>query len=83
MSDMERQLTHAAYNQVLTNTNVWSRDGQWIVYDVRSDPAGSVFDGTRIERVNVDTGEAQTLYESRRGRWTGARGRPPGSDRPR
>jgi hypothetical protein len=64
---MERQLTHAPHGHVLTNANVWSPDSQWIVYDVRSDPAGSQFDGNRIERVNVKTGELQTLYESRRG----------------
>jgi hypothetical protein len=64
---MERQLTHAPHGHVLTNANVWSPDIQWIVYDVRSDPAGSQFDGNRIERVNVKTGEVQTLYQSRRG----------------
>jgi hypothetical protein len=64
---MERQLTHAAHGHILTNASVWSHEGQWIVYDVRSDPAGSMFDGTRIERVHVETGEVQILYESRRG----------------
>jgi hypothetical protein len=64
---VERQLTHAPHGHILTNTGVWSPDGDWIVYDIRSDPAGATFDGTRIERVNVRTGEVQTLYESRRG----------------
>lgn len=63
---MERQLTTAAHGHVLTNANVWSSDGEWIVYDVRSDPAGSVFDGTRIERVHVATGRVEILYESQR-----------------
>ena len=27
----DRQLTHAAQGHVLTNTNVWSPDGAWIV----------------------------------------------------
>lgn len=62
---MERQVTDAAYGHVLTNAQVWSGDGRWIVYDVRSDPAGEVFDGTRIERVNVDSGAIEVLYESR------------------
>jgi hypothetical protein len=31
---------------------------------VRSDPAGSTFDGDRIEAVNVDTGAVQLLYRS-------------------
>ncbi len=64
---MPRQLTHAPHGHILTNAGVWSPDGEWLVYDVRSDPAGAVFDGTRIERVRVRTGEIQILYESRRG----------------
>ncbi len=64
---MEKQLTTASHGHILTNAAVWSPDGAWIVYDTRSDPAGSVFDGTRIERVNVETGEVQVLYESRNG----------------
>jgi hypothetical protein len=61
---LERQLTFAAYGHILTNCNVWSPDGKWIVYDVRSDPAGSKFDGERIEAVNVETGDVQLLYRS-------------------
>ncbi len=61
----ERQLTHAPYGHVLTNVNVWSPDSRWIVYDVRT--GDSVFDGTRIEQVEVATGEVQTLYETKNG----------------
>ncbi len=61
----ERQLTHAPHGHVLTNVNVWSPDGRWIVYDVRT--VDSVFDGTRIEQVEVATGEIQTLYETKNG----------------
>jgi hypothetical protein len=64
---MEKQLTYAPHGHILTNIGVWSPDSRWIVYDIRSDPAGTVFDGTRIERVHVETGEVQTLYESRQG----------------
>jgi hypothetical protein len=60
-----RQVTSAPHGHILTNTAVWSPDGQWIVYDVRSDPAGSLFDGTRIERVHVASGRVEVLYESR------------------
>ncbi|HXG48496.1 MAG TPA: DUF3748 domain-containing protein [Methylomirabilota bacterium] len=63
----ERQITHAPHGHVLTNTAVWSPDGRWIVYDVRSDPAGEVFDGARIEMVNVETGEVRRLFEARNG----------------
>ncbi|MCP5520060.1 MAG: DUF3748 domain-containing protein [Verrucomicrobiales bacterium] len=64
---VETQVTSGPSGRILTNTGVWSPDGDWIVYDVRSDPAGSVFDGTRIERVNVRTREVEVLYESRDG----------------
>ena len=61
----ERQLTYAPHGHVLTNVNVWSPDSRWIVYDVRT--VDSVFDGTRIEQVEVATGEIQTLYETKNG----------------
>lgn len=50
--------------RILTNANVWSPCGEWLVYDTRSDPAGSSFDGTRIERVHVRTGAVETLFTS-------------------
>jgi Protein of unknown function (DUF3748)/WD40-like Beta Propeller Repeat len=62
-----RQITREPYGHVLTNVNVWSPDSQWIVYDVRSDAAGSVFDGTRIERINISTQQVETVYESKNG----------------
>ncbi len=64
---IEKQLTFAPYGHILTNVGVWSPDSRWIVYDVRSDREGSVFDGTRIERVNVDTADVEVLYKSARG----------------
>lgn len=63
----ETQLTDGPGGRVLTNVNVWSPDGEWIVYDTRSDPAGDTFDGARIEMVNVRTKEVRLLYESRNG----------------
>lgn len=64
---MERQLTHDAYGHVLTNIGCWSADGEWLVYDTRSDAAGSLFDGRWIERVHVESGRVERLYESRNG----------------
>jgi len=64
---MERQVTHGPKGRILTNTGVWSPDGQWIVYDIRSDAAGSVFDGDKIEMVNVITGDIRELYRSKNG----------------
>ncbi|MEO6246872.1 MAG: DUF3748 domain-containing protein, partial [Opitutaceae bacterium] len=61
----ERQLTRAPQGHVLTNINVWSPDGRWIAYDVRAKDA--VFDATRIEHVNVETGAVLTLYEAPHG----------------
>lgn len=61
------QITSANCGHILTNTAVWSPDSQWIVFDTRSDPAGNVFDGQTIERVNVETRENQLLYHSKNG----------------
>lgn len=60
----ERQLTSNAQGHVLTNINAWSPDGRWIVYDLRT---GDGFNGSRIEQINIRTGEVQCLYESRNG----------------
>jgi Tol biopolymer transport system component len=63
---MDKQLTFGSTNRILTNVNVWSPDSQWIVYDVRPDAEGSVFEGSRIEAVNLD-GEIKKLFESTNG----------------
>jgi len=78
---MHRQITSAPHGHVLTNAGVWSRDGRWIVYDTRSDPAGARFDGTRIEKVHVETGEVVVLYESQRGAGCGVATYGPVNDR--
>ena len=57
----ERQLTRGAGGRVLTNTGVWSPDGEWIVYDTRVVD----FDGDTIEMVNVRTGEVREIYRSK------------------
>ena len=64
---VEIQVTRGPGGRILTNTGVWSPDGQWIVYDTRSDAAGEKFDGNRIEMANVRSGEVRVLYESRNG----------------
>jgi len=63
----EQQVTHARHTHLLTNTGVWSPDGEWIAYDIRPDTPGAGFDGPRIEAVNVRNGEVKTLYESKNG----------------
>jgi hypothetical protein len=66
---------------MLTNAAVWSADSRWIVYDTRSTPDGSVFDGTRIERADVETGRVELLYESRHGACCGVVTASPVDDR--
>ncbi len=63
----EQILTSQPTGHVLTNTGVWSPDGNWIVYDVRSDAGGELFDGAHIEIVHTRTREIRRLYSSRNG----------------
>jgi len=76
-----RPITAAPHGHVLTNVGVWSGDGRWIVYDVRSAADGSTFDGTRIERVEVESGRVELLYESRNGACCGVVTSSPVDDR--
>jgi hypothetical protein len=65
MTAKEIQITDRPTGHILTNTNVWSPDGRWIVYDTRSDPAGEKFDGDTIEIVNVETREVHEVYRAK------------------
>lgn len=76
-----RPITTTPHGHVLTNSGVWSPDSRWIVYDVRSTPDGSTFDGTRIERVDVESGRVEVLYESRDGACCGVVTASPVDDR--
>ncbi|EMI58085.1 DUF3748 domain-containing protein [Rhodopirellula sallentina] len=58
------QLTQGSTNHLLTNTAVWSPDGQWIYFDARSDPNGSVFDSPIVGRVNAVDRRTEILYRS-------------------
>src|SRR5258706_8034642 len=71
MKQSEKRVTSQKCGHILTNTGVWSPDGEWIVYDVRSDPAGDVFDGSAIEMVNVRTLEVKQLFQSKNGAFCG------------
>jgi Tol biopolymer transport system component len=64
---VEKQITTNAGNHILTNSNIWSPDSQWIVYDVRSDFEGALFDGESIEMVHVGSGEVWRLYAPKHG----------------
>ena len=78
---VEKQITSAAHGHILTNTGVWSPDSKWVIYDVRSDAAGDNFDGQRIERVNLDSGEVEVLFESRNKAHCGVATTSPADDR--
>lgn len=56
----EIQLTDSNSGHFATNRNAFSRDSQWVVYDVRT--IESEFTGEVIEKVNVDTKEVVELY---------------------
>ena len=75
----QKQVTSAECGHILTNANVWSPDSEWLAYDVRR--VGRVFDGDRIERVNVGTGEVQVLYRSQNGAKCGVVTHHPSEDR--
>ncbi len=64
---VERQITHGPGGRILTNTGVWSPDGEWIVYDTRREGVGNGFNGDTIEMVSIRTGEVRELYRSRNG----------------
>src|SRR5262245_50761659 len=67
VSHAEKQITRGPGGRILANIGVWSPDSEWIVYDTRSDAAGDVFDGERIEMVNINSGEVRELYRAKNG----------------
>ncbi len=71
LTGVEAQLTTSPGGHILTNLQVFSPDGQWIVFDERSDAEGAKFDSASIRRVHVTSGKVETLYESRNGAYVG------------
>ncbi|WP_027713558.1 DUF3748 domain-containing protein [Dickeya chrysanthemi] len=65
----DRQITFDAFSHQLTNINIWSCDGNWLIYDVR--PHGSSFTGLTIERVNVETHRREVIYRAGQGAHVG------------
>lgn len=63
----DRQLTEAEHGHILTNIGCWSACGEEIVFDTRSDPAGSVFDGRTIQSVRVRDGRVCNLVTAQHG----------------
>lgn len=59
----EKQLTYdLSYHHDLDNNDNFSPDGKWLVYDTRTDEGG-IAASSRIERVNIETGEIQVLLD--------------------
>lgn len=59
----ETRITHdLSYNHDLDNNDNFSPDDDWLVYDIRTDEGG-IGACSRIEKVNVETGEVVVLYE--------------------
>ncbi len=59
----EKQITHdLTYHHDLDNNDNFSPDGKWLVYDTRTDDGG-IAESARIERVNIETGEKQVLFD--------------------
>lgn len=69
MTNEDRQITFDAFSHQLTNINIWTCDGNWLIYDVR--PHGSSFTGLTIERVQVDTGQREVIYRATQGAHVG------------
>src|SRR5690606_29067980 len=59
----EIQLTHSAQGHTLHNTQAFSKDSQWIVYDTRNDDTQIGRTGS-IGMVNVQTGVSRQLYHT-------------------
>jgi dipeptidyl aminopeptidase/acylaminoacyl peptidase len=59
----EIQLTKdSGYHHDLDNNDNFSPDGKWLVYDTRTD-SGGIAESSKIEKVNVESGEKQLLFE--------------------
>jgi hypothetical protein len=59
----EQQITHdTSYHHDLDNNDNFSPDGKWLVYDTRTDDGG-IAASSKIEKVNIETGEKKILFE--------------------
>jgi hypothetical protein len=59
----EEQITDdLSYHHDLDNNDNFSPDGQWLVYDTRTDEGG-IAASAKIERVNIRTKEKQVLFQ--------------------
>ncbi len=61
----ERVLTHAVSGHLVHNSQIFSRDGRYIVFDSRNDET-RLATSTRIGMVEIATGKETVLYETSR-----------------
>ncbi|GAA4469195.1 DUF3748 domain-containing protein [Nibrella saemangeumensis] len=59
----EHQITKGAKGHTIHNTQVFSPDDQWVVYDTRNHDTHLARTGF-VEKVNIRTGEVVTLYSA-------------------
>ncbi|MEJ7643649.1 MAG: DUF3748 domain-containing protein [Chryseolinea sp.] len=60
----EIQITHGTYGHTLNASQVFSPDGQWVIYDTRNEDS-HISRTSRIEKVNLHTGEVVLLYDTK------------------
>ncbi|KMJ44576.1 DUF3748 domain-containing protein [Xenorhabdus khoisanae] len=65
----ERQITFDNRSHQITNINIWTPDSQWLVYDVR--PSSAFFTGLTIEKIHVDSGQTEIIYQAQDGAHVG------------
>lgn len=65
----EVQVTTRLQHHQLTNAQVWSADGQSLVYDLR--PAQHLFTSESVEKIDVETGQITEIYRASQGAHVG------------
>ncbi|WP_340620127.1 DUF3748 domain-containing protein [Xenorhabdus siamensis] len=65
----ERQITFDNRSHQITNINIWTPDSQWLVYDVR--PNGADFTGLTIEKIHINNGQTEIIYQAKDGAHVG------------
>ena len=65
----EVQVTTRLQHHQLTNAQVWSADGQSLVYDLR--PAQHLFTSKSVEKIHIETGKVTEIYRATQGAHVG------------
>ncbi len=65
----DKQLTFEPRHHQLTNSQIWTPDSQYVVFDVR--PPEATFNSQTVERINIETGRSEVLYRASQGACVG------------